>query len=194
MSKLELPKCLVRIDTANYGRFDCSKLGGAVFLFESSPNESLQVFRAPLELKLQDSIVVLDVKGDRMSNVGWYVRQTFQRGNDLAGEFSESLVRQKLTDNHGIVYDVNCEQAFTLVSAYCAGGTTEGYFLDDRSEISLRQSLLFGAQTLLRRVSSFGFLEQEVRQLADLFYDDFTTLRHTKESREIGQVADAMLL
>tara|TARA_Y100000310_G_scaffold111916_1_gene110342 strand:- start:27879 stop:28196 length:318 start_codon:yes stop_codon:yes gene_type:complete len=99
----------------------------------------------------------------------------------------------ELKDSKGKIYEVNCDQTFALLSKGI--DTSNAYFLIDNSEKGFKDALYFGASELLRKLSiedSTKFSKTQVRKLADFFYEDSTTRKHSERSRQIGQEADSV--
>ncbi len=192
MTDLKVPKILAPVNHTNYRQFDTLSSGKALFLFEHSPNENFSVFRTPFQLSMGNWGLSLEVKGDRMQNVGWYVREYCGKSKDLSGHFSEELIRERLKDKSRRVYEVKCEQTFATLSTGLSEKDT--YFLLGLEEERLRHAFYFGASKLLDSLKSQGFSRHEIIKLGDFCYEDFTTSKHSEKSQEIGQEADAMFI
>tara|TARA_Y100000310_G_scaffold111916_1_gene110343 strand:- start:28184 stop:28462 length:279 start_codon:yes stop_codon:yes gene_type:complete len=69
----------------------------ALFYFEDSPNQTLEIFKKPFRFSSGKSGVSLfpeEAGGMRMDNLGWYVRQSPERDNDLWEVFLENQLCQ----------------------------------------------------------------------------------------------------
>lgn len=190
MTEIKIPKILIPLTTSNYKEFNISCPGNALFLFDDSPQE-LSVFRTPFSLvKHRRYGLGIEVVGDGMGDVGWWIREYCKRNKDLEGIFSEELITMKLKDNRKRVYELHCSQTFAISAKYGID-PENAYFLNVKKN-DLRAAFHFGSNKLLSRLNSAGFSEEIVKRVGDFFYEDFTTLKHSEESRKIGQEADAI--
>jgi len=146
----QIPKSLIPVSD-NKGRLPIAK---ALFYFEDSPNQTLEIYKKPFRLSSGRSGVSLFPGGDggmRMDNLGWYVRQSYKRDNDLWGMFSRESIMSELKDSKGKIYEVSCDQTFALLSKGI--DTNDAYFLIDDSEKAFKDAFYFGASELLRKTT-----------------------------------------
>ena len=186
----EISEILVPINNSNFEDFDTSSPGNALFLFQRSPNEELSVFKTPFSFTEKHDLGI-ESFGDRMNNVGWYVRKYFERKNDLWGDFSRELIFLKINDKKGEIYEVSCCQTFATSATYGLS-FRDSYFLKESDENSIKDAFHFSANRLLNKLNLNGFSEDAIGNLRDFFYEDFMTLKYATESKRIGQEADSV--
>lgn len=159
-----------------------------LFLEDDFGNPSLYVFRSKLRFE-QDYMCTAKNRKSRMQNLGWWIREYYKRGGGLWDSFSEELVMDKIRDKQSNLYEIHCSQAFSVLSR---GIPSCAYVLNTRNESGVKEAFVFGANELLKKVSSAGFEDSQVKKLADFLYEDFTTMKYSNKSREVGQDADSV--
>ncbi|MEK6935545.1 MAG: hypothetical protein AABW67_02065 [Nanoarchaeota archaeon] len=191
-SKVELPKGLISAEYHLKRKlFDNRK---ALILFDDDFNQTLSIYRN-FKLGCRKNFFSMEAPRSlekRKENIGWYIRQYFKRKDNLEGSFSEELIRLKINDLKNNSYEVHCEQTFANTGA-SGINPTDAYFLMTNNQSEIKNVLYFCAEEILRRVSKedkSNFGKQETSKLANFFYEDFTTGKHSLDSQKVGQEAD----
>ncbi len=191
MSNIKVPDFLIPATKKTLGNFKQVPKKNLLFMMEEIPNISLYLYGTPTKISdVEEDSFFINPEGN--IKLGWYVRQAFEKGDDLWDFFSESLVMLKLNDRKGLDYDVKCNMADSIVGM--GRDYKEVYFFDFSKDENLRNALYFGAKKILSHNDfESSFHHEEIRKLSNFFYEDFKTQIHTKKSNEIALEADSIL-
>ncbi|MBU4069502.1 MAG: hypothetical protein KJ646_00800 [Nanoarchaeota archaeon] len=161
-----------------------------LFMIDDVPNISLYVYGTPTRIsEVKKDSFFINPKGDK--RLGWYVRQASDKSENLWDFFSEELVRLKLKDKKGLVYDVKCNSADAIVGM--GKDYEEVYLLDASKNKYLKDAFSFGARKMLsHKYLNGAFNKEEIQKLSNFFYKDFKTEKYTKQSKQIGLEADSV--
>jgi hypothetical protein len=201
MTEITLPNALLHITPENYGRLRRKNQVSAVIVFgQDKWQPSIDIFKKPFRFvydSLEKTFGLFPCSGlkrVRMDNVGWYIRRESEKGQGLSGMFSAELVRERVLDTRGRSYEINCSQTFAISARYFGvrEASPKPYFLVESKRKELMSAMDYLARRTLGVLEGANFSEKDMQKVSDFFYEDFTTLKHSKVSRGIGQEADSV--
>jgi len=205
MPKIEIPNCLTQVSKNNFKRLESSIPGKALFLFKLNYpfDTELSVFRTPFNFANEKNYFGIENFGDRMKNLGWYIREYQPRikkettdlisppfDEDLWNSFSEQLIMNKIKDNNRNIYEIHCDQTFATTGTYGLDSTNAYFFSGAKKDLT--KAFNFSSKKLLGNFRGCDFPDDQIKKLSEFMYGDFTALRYSDESRRIGQEADAI--
>jgi hypothetical protein len=206
MNEIQLPNALLPITPENYGRLRRKNPISALVLFNpESYQPSIDIFRKPFSLGYSTREKSFGVcsrrgfKGMREDNVGWYLRKKERKkqrsqGGSLWATFSDELNLAIVEDSLKNQYGLRCSQTFATSAQYFGIGekSIEPFFLRRTNSYGLTEVMDYLAKRTLGVFEEVNFSEGDIKKVSKFFYEDFTTLKHSKVSRGIGQEADSI--